>query len=382
MLGAAGGGGARVPRRRAHLPRARAAPATSAARKSATFAWSSARWRVLTSALVTVSESVKQDLVALGIAPAERIRVVPLGLELQPLAGPLPRGTLRGEAGFAADAPLVGMVGRLVPIKDVPTFLRAARVLVDRRPAIRFSLVGDGDRTGLARITRRGRLGLADVVRFHGWRRDLPAVYGDLDVVVNCSRNEGTPVALIEALAAGRPVVATAVGGTPDLLQQDARSARWSRRAMPKRWRAPSRPRSTMPPPHGACGGASATCSRTTACPAWCATSTRSTASCSTARSHGLANGPARSTGDGLVARAVRGARAAHPAAREGPGRDRQARLPASTIRSPRPGWAESRWPCRSRRWCWPASWSRRACRSRPGPCCRRRSRCCARRRA
>jgi glycosyltransferase involved in cell wall biosynthesis len=187
--------------------------------KSAAFRLVERALGVLTSALVTVSESVKQDLVALGIAPAERIRVVPLGLELQPLASRLPRGTLRGEAGFAADAPLVGMVGRLVPIKDVPTFLRAARVLVDRRPAIRFSLVGDGDERASLESAARA-LGLADVVRFHGWRRDLPAVYGDLDVVVNCSRNEGTPVALIEALAAGRPVVATAVGGTPDLLQQ------------------------------------------------------------------------------------------------------------------------------------------------------------------
>jgi glycosyltransferase involved in cell wall biosynthesis len=62
------------------------------------------------------------------------------------------------------------------------------------------------------------RLGLAEVVTFHGWRRDMQSVYGDLDVVVNTSRNEGTPVALIEALAAGRPVVATRVGGTPDLL--------------------------------------------------------------------------------------------------------------------------------------------------------------------
>src|SRR5207245_6068280 len=62
------------------------------------------------------------------------------------------------------------------------------------------------------------RLGLAARVHFHGWRRDMAEVYGDLDVVVNCSRNEGTPVALIEALAAARPVVATRVGGTPDLL--------------------------------------------------------------------------------------------------------------------------------------------------------------------
>jgi glycosyltransferase involved in cell wall biosynthesis len=60
-------------------------------------------------------------------------------------------------------------------------------------------------------------------VTFVGWRKDLESVYADLDVVVNSSRNEGTPVALIEAMAAGRPVVATAVGGTPDLLGDGAR---------------------------------------------------------------------------------------------------------------------------------------------------------------
>ena len=175
----------------------------------------------LTSTLVTVSDSVKDDLVALGIAPAHRIRVVPLGLELDALAGELPRGGLRREAGLADDAPLVGLVGRLVPIKDVPTFLGAARLLLDRRPDVRFSLVGDGDDRSALESEARA-LGITDAVRFHGWRRDLPAVYGDLDVVVNCSRNEGTPVALIEALAACRPVVATAVGGTPDLLGQGA----------------------------------------------------------------------------------------------------------------------------------------------------------------
>jgi glycosyltransferase involved in cell wall biosynthesis len=175
----------------------------------------------LSSALVTVSDSVKEDLVALGVAPAHRIRVVPLGLELDALAGELPRGGLRREAGIADGEPLVGLVGRLVPIKDVPTFLRAARLLLERRPGVRFSLVGDGeDRAALEAEVLS--LELTHAVRFHGWRRDLPAVYGDLDVVVNCSRNEGTPVALIEALAAGRPVVATAVGGTPDLLQRGA----------------------------------------------------------------------------------------------------------------------------------------------------------------
>jgi glycosyltransferase involved in cell wall biosynthesis len=168
-------------------------------------------------ALVAVSQTVKQDLVELGVAEAPKIRVIPLGLELEPLTRALPRGTLRREAGIPAEAPLVGMVGRLVPIKDVPTFLEAARLVRARRPDARFALVGDGEeRPALEALCRA--LGMDGAVRFFGWRSDLPPVYGDLDVVVNASRNEGTPVALIEALAAARPVVATAVGGTPDLL--------------------------------------------------------------------------------------------------------------------------------------------------------------------
>jgi len=173
-------------------------------------------------ALVAVSESVKQDLVDLGVARASKIRVIPLGLELEALAGELPRGVLRREAEIPADAPLVGMVGRLVPIKDVPTFLQAARQVRERRPDVRFALVGDGEeRPALEALCRS--LGMDAAVHFFGWRRELAGVYGDLDVVVNASRNEGTPVALIEALAAARPVVATAVGGTPDLIGRDER---------------------------------------------------------------------------------------------------------------------------------------------------------------
>jgi glycosyltransferase involved in cell wall biosynthesis len=173
-------------------------------------------------ALVAVSESVKRDLVELRVAPAPKIRVIPLGLELGALAGTLPRGTLRREAGIPDDAPLVGIVGRLVAIKDVPSFLSAARRVRERRPDARFAIVGDGEeRAALEQQTTA--LGLAGAVHFFGWRRDLAAVYGDLDVVVNSSLNEGTPVALIEALAAARPVVATAVGGTPDLVGRDER---------------------------------------------------------------------------------------------------------------------------------------------------------------
>ena len=172
--------------------------------------------------LVAVSEAVKRDLVALGVAPDAKIRVIPLGLDLEPLAGALPRGSLRGEARVGEGAPLVGIVGRLAPIKDVDTFLRAAVAVRAALPAARFAVVGDGEERGRLEA-ESARMGLGGAVFFHGWRREMTEVYGDLDVVVNCSRNAGTPVALIEALAAGRPVVATRVGGTPDLLGEGRR---------------------------------------------------------------------------------------------------------------------------------------------------------------
>ena len=161
---------------------------------------------------------MRADLVALDVAPAHKIRVIPLGLDLTGLRGALPRGVLRRELGLSDGAMVVGIVGRLAPIKDVTTFLRAAALLSKRLPAARFVIAGDGPERG-ALQAESARLGLDAVVHFLGWRRDLATLYGDLDVVVNCSLNEGTPVALIEALAAGRAVVATRVGGTPDLLR-------------------------------------------------------------------------------------------------------------------------------------------------------------------
>jgi len=172
----------------------------------------------LSDRIVTVSEGQRQELAAYGIAPLEKITVVPLGFELEELlACESHRGELRRELGLTDGNKLVGIVARLVPIKNHHLFLQAAQVVAEAVPQARFLVVGDGELREELEVYARD-LGLDEKAFFTGWRRDLPRLYADLDVVALTSINEGTPVSLIEALAAGVPVVATAVGGVPDVV--------------------------------------------------------------------------------------------------------------------------------------------------------------------
>lgn len=168
--------------------------------------------------LVTVSEQVKSDLVGYRIAKAEKITVVPLGFDLDPfLTSSKLRGEFKQELGLNAEHKLVGIVGRIFPIKNHGLFLNAASRIASQEPLARFVIVGDGVlREGLENQAKE--LGVFDRVVFTGWRRDLPRICADLDVLVVSSDNEGTPVSAIEAMAAGCPVVATRVGGLPDLI--------------------------------------------------------------------------------------------------------------------------------------------------------------------
>jgi glycosyltransferase involved in cell wall biosynthesis len=169
--------------------------------------------------LVTVSEQVKNDLVGYGIAKAEKISVVPLGFDLDPfLNSQDQQGEFRREMGLSDEHKLVGIVGRIFPIKNHALFLQSAARIAAQEPAARFVVVGDGVlRPTLENQARQ--LGIADRVLFTGWRTDLPRICVDLNVLVVSSDNEGTPVSAIEAMAAGCPVVATRVGGLPDLIE-------------------------------------------------------------------------------------------------------------------------------------------------------------------
>jgi glycosyltransferase involved in cell wall biosynthesis len=174
-----------------------------------------------TDRIIALSPRLRQAILAMGIGRPEQVVVIPLGLELERfLCRPQPSPGLHTALQIPPGAPLLGIVGRLVPIKDHPSLFRALTLLEAGRQAPHLVVVGDGEqREELRRLVRD--LGLDSRIHFLGWRNDLQAILAEVDVVICCSRNEGTPVALIEAMAAGVPVVSTNVGGVGDLVVHD-----------------------------------------------------------------------------------------------------------------------------------------------------------------
>jgi glycosyltransferase involved in cell wall biosynthesis len=173
--------------------------------------------------VITLTEGLRRELAEqYRITRTSHITVLPLGLDLAPFAAAQRKsGAFRRECGIPADAPLIGIVGRLVPVKNHRLFFEAAALVKAARPDARFVVVGDGELRD-AITAQVDALNLRESVIFTGWMQDVAPVYADLDALAISSLNEGTPVSVIEALAAGCPVVATSVGGLPDLLDHGA----------------------------------------------------------------------------------------------------------------------------------------------------------------
>src|SRR5947207_13639127 len=172
-----------------------------------------------TTALIAVSPQVRDDLVALGIAPRERFAVIRLGIELgeRVTAEQNGRDESRRYLGIGPDRFAVGWIGRMTAVKRTDDVLVAFKRLRDSGVDACLCLVGDGpDRVQLER--RAHDLGVVKETLFLGYQEDVAPFYAAFDALVLPSSNEGTPVSAIEALAAGRPVVATRVGGVPDFV--------------------------------------------------------------------------------------------------------------------------------------------------------------------
>ena len=173
-----------------------------------------------TDRIIAISPAIRDELLRdHRIGRAEQYRVVPLGFDLSALAAidDRARADARLRLGIDAGAHVVSTVGRLTAIKQHHLFLETARIVARTDPSAVFLIAGDGELRTTLEDTARD-FGLADRVRFLGWRRDLATIYGASDVFLLTSRNEGTPVALIESLAAGVPGVSTDVGGVRDVL--------------------------------------------------------------------------------------------------------------------------------------------------------------------
>jgi glycosyltransferase involved in cell wall biosynthesis len=191
---------------------------------TATFRQVERRLASFTDALIAVSPEVKDDLVRLGIAPADRITVVRLGLDLDAriAAPPDARAVQREAFGVDPEALVIGWLGRMTEIKRVDDLIRAFANVRSRGIDAHLALVGDGPlRNSMEALAVD--LGVSRRCHFLGYREDVGSLYQAFDLVALTSANEGTPVTLIEALAAGLPAVATDVGGVPDVVE-DGRS--------------------------------------------------------------------------------------------------------------------------------------------------------------
>ncbi|MFI5088972.1 MAG: glycosyltransferase family 4 protein [Terriglobales bacterium] len=164
-------------------------------------------------AVAAVSDVIAEDARRAGI-PAAKITTINNGIDLVPFASATP--TLAEEVK-KGDRLLIGTVGRLVSQKGMDYFLRAAREVLNEMPEALFAVVGDGpDRGKLERLAQE--LGIDGRVVFTGSRADMPHVYASFDVFVLASLDEGLPMAILEALASNRAVVATQVGAVPKVI--------------------------------------------------------------------------------------------------------------------------------------------------------------------
>ena len=176
-----------------------------------------------TDVLVAVSPEVRDELVAHGIAPAEKFTVIRLGIPLDERLGDATADLdYRRLYGIPEDAFVVGWVGRMTGVKDTNAVLEIVRATRERGVPAVLCMVGDGpDRERLEQVAHD--LGIARSTYFVGYQEDVAGFYRLFDAFLLPSVNEGTPVSAIEALASGTPVVATRVGGVPDVVTERRR---------------------------------------------------------------------------------------------------------------------------------------------------------------
>lgn len=176
-----------------------------------------------TDAIIAISELQKRELTEVHeICPAEKVSVVPLGFDLDPFRAKrtTDRETTRKKFGLLPDEIAVAIVGRLAPIKNHTYFLDVAEAILERtHQKLKYFIVGDGpEREAIENRAAKINARFPNAIQLTSWITDIGSFNAGMDIVCLTSKNEGTPVSLIEAQAAGIPVVSTEVGGVRDIV--------------------------------------------------------------------------------------------------------------------------------------------------------------------
>lgn len=167
--------------------------------------------------VIAISHAIRQVLSAQGV-PADKLRVVPSALDPGPWKRPCRKEKFRVEVGIPPNVPVVGMAAQFIPRKGHDVLLKALPAIFARHPDTHFLLFGQGPlQSRVAEAIREG--GWQRQVLLPGYRHDLPELFPCLDLLVHPATREGLGMVLLQAAAAGIPVVATAAGGIPEVVR-------------------------------------------------------------------------------------------------------------------------------------------------------------------
>jgi len=163
------------------------------------------------------SQAAREDLAAAMPGSRKKIEVLPNCINLKEFKSRLSSAQLRRSLGLASSSIVVGALANLRPEKDLGTFLLAALAILKRFPTAEFLLIGDGPEANSLKQFA-GDLGILESVHFLRDRSDVPDLLATLDILILSSYTESFPNAILEAMAMGKPVVATNVGGVSELV--------------------------------------------------------------------------------------------------------------------------------------------------------------------
>lgn len=179
--------------------------------------WASKGLARITGKMIADSKNVSDYMIHETGLPSQKIRVIYNGIDLERFERKTDVLAARRRLGLAEKDRVIGIVARLAPVKNHALLIDAFRVVVKQTPHVKLLIVGDGElRKDLEKQSER--LGLGKQVEFLGAREDIPEILPLMDLFVLSSESEGLSISLLEAMAAGLPVVATRVGGTPELV--------------------------------------------------------------------------------------------------------------------------------------------------------------------